>query len=107
MNGLSLFAARSSLPLQFTSFIGRENELEALTLLLADPICRFVTVTGPGGIGKTRIAIELASGLLTPSNAHLPSFPDGVWFVSLEAVDSPEGIVSAIGNAINCPPAKD
>ena len=97
-------AARRSLPLQFTSFIGRQQELDALTSLLADPLCRLITVTGPGGIGKTRLAVEVASRLLTPDGSPLPIFADGVWFVTLVAVDSPEHIVLTIAEALQCPP---
>jgi predicted ATPase/DNA-binding XRE family transcriptional regulator len=102
-----LITARNSLPLQFTSFIGREDELEALTRLLAEPTCRLITVTGPGGIGKTRTAIELASRLLTLNRSNHPSFADGVWFVHLEMVDSPEGIILAIANTLQCPSPGD
>lgn len=76
-------AAQDVLPLQFTSFIGREHELNTLAALLADPACRLVTLTGPGGIGKTRIALELATRLLASAAPHPASFSDGVWFVAL------------------------
>jgi predicted ATPase/DNA-binding CsgD family transcriptional regulator len=62
------------LPIPLTRFVGREAELaEAATLLAAT---RLLTLTGPGGAGKTRLALELASGLAG-------RFPDGVWFVDL------------------------
>jgi len=63
-----------TLPIPLTRFVGREAELaEAATLLAAT---RLLTLTGPGGAGKTRLALELASGLAG-------RFPDGVWFVDL------------------------
>jgi predicted ATPase/transcriptional regulator with XRE-family HTH domain len=84
--------SRINLPFQPTPFIGREVELAALGKLLADPNCRLLTLTGLGGIGKTRLAIEAASG-----NQKL--FPDGVTFVALAALTSPSFIVSAIADA--------
>jgi predicted ATPase len=63
-----------------TSFIGRRRELAALADLLASH--RLVTLTGPGGIGKTRLALELAAGLLG-------RFPDGVWLVELDPLEQP------------------
>jgi predicted ATPase/class 3 adenylate cyclase len=65
------------LPAQLTSFIGRQQELEACLRLLAGT--RLLTLTGPGGIGKTRLSLELAS-------AAASEFPDGLWFVPLEPV---------------------
>lgn len=97
-------ATNSALPLQSTSFIGRENEIHTLTGLLTQADCRLVTLMGPGGIGKSRLAIEVARRLLALDPPALPPFPDGVWFVALQAVDSPERMVSAIADTIGCPP---
>jgi predicted ATPase/DNA-binding SARP family transcriptional activator len=85
-----------NLPLQPTPFIGRENELARLAALLADPTIRLVTILGPGGIGKTLLAIEAAK---TQSEA----FADGVCFVSLASLDDPNLIVSPIAEAISFP----
>jgi predicted ATPase/DNA-binding XRE family transcriptional regulator len=82
-----------NLPRELTPFIGREPELTALTQLLHDPQCSLLTIVGPGGIGKTRLAIE----------AVYPSkdlFPDGTWFVSLAPLNSPVLIVPAIADAV-------
>ena len=72
---LDVFA--HNLPLQLTSFVGREKEIvEVKRLLLGD---RFVTLTGPGGTGKTRLALQVAAELLE-------LFPDGVWLVELASL---------------------
>lgn len=82
------------LPAQTTPFVGREAELAEITRLLADPDCRLLTLAGPGGIGKTRLAIEAAR--LCDS---LP--PDGVFFVSLAPLRSPEFLAQTISYAVN------
>ena len=71
------------LPVDATPFIGRARELEQVAERLADPACRLLTVVGPGGIGKTRLAVEAARG-------QAARFRDGVVFVDLAAVGSPE-----------------
>jgi predicted ATPase len=84
----------SNLPSQSTSFVGRSAELAAIAPLLADPACRLLTLLGPGGIGKTRLALAVAA-------AHTAAFADGVAFVALAAVETPNQIVSAIGVALS------
>jgi predicted ATPase/DNA-binding SARP family transcriptional activator/Tfp pilus assembly protein PilF len=84
---------RHTLPPSSAPFIGREEELAELADLLADPDCRLVTLTGPGGIGKTRLALQVATeqvGLL----AH------GVAFVPLASVDSADLLVPTIADAL-------
>ena len=83
----------TGLPPQRTGFIGRSDEVETAVRLLTEPDTTLVTIIGPGGIGKTRIAIEAA---LRVSHA----FPDGIGFVPLEPVDSPGDIVHAIISAL-------
>ncbi len=83
-------ASAEKLPVQLTSFVGRGNDLEALEDLAGEQ--RLITLTGPGGIGKTRLAIELASAL---RDAH----PDGVWFVDFSKISTDEEVWSAIGSA--------
>jgi predicted ATPase len=83
----------SNLPSQSTSFVGRSAELAAITRLLADPQCRLLTLLGPGGIGKTRLALAVAA-------AHTAAFTDGVAFVLLAAIGMPNQIISAIGEAL-------
>jgi predicted ATPase len=84
--------ARINLPFQPTPLIGREAEISAMKNLLSDPNCRLLTLTGLGGIGKTRLAIEAAS-------ACQELFPEGVVFVALAAMTSPAFLVSAIADA--------
>lgn len=69
-----------NLPAQLTSFVGREREIEQVKRFLATH--RLVTLTGTGGAGKTRLAIEVASRLLS-------DFPDGIWFIELAALSDP------------------
>ena len=84
-------AASMALPYPATSLVGRERELEEVTDLLARPEVRLLTLTGTGGVGKTRLAVEaarasLASGL----------FPDGVAFVGLAPVEDPSLVTPAV-----------
>ncbi len=87
-----------SLPVTFTRFFGRAEEREQMTTLLADPQARLVTLTGPGGNGKTRLAIEAARGL-----GGL--FPGGIWFVPLADVVDPRHLGRAILNSLRLPNA--
>jgi class 3 adenylate cyclase/DNA-binding XRE family transcriptional regulator len=71
----SIAAQTTILPHPATPFIGRAAELAELAALLDDPTCRLLTLTGPGGIGKTRLALALAA-------ERLGHYPHGVWFVN-------------------------
>ncbi|HOU11699.1 MAG TPA: tetratricopeptide repeat protein [Anaerolineae bacterium] len=77
------------LPVAPTSFVGRGVELDDIAGLLSAPDCRLVTLLGPGGIGKSRLALHIAE-------AHLGLFAHGVWFVPLATVASLDGLISAI-----------
>ncbi len=81
------------LPQQFTSFVGREQELADISQRLADPACRLLTLVGPGGIGKTRLAIQATT--LT-----LPHFPHGTYFINLQPVSSEEHLLTAVADAL-------
>jgi transcriptional regulator with XRE-family HTH domain len=81
------------LPRPPTPLIGREPELTELARLLRDPQCRLLTLVGAGGIGKTRLAIEVAC-------RHQDSFPDGAFFVSLASLNSAAFLVPAIADAL-------
>jgi non-specific serine/threonine protein kinase len=83
----------TNLPIQLTTFIGRQHEISELTGLLAKGT-RLVTLTGPGGIGKTRLALQTAIGL-----SHL--YHDGTWFVDLAPLATPELIPQTIASALN------
>jgi predicted ATPase/class 3 adenylate cyclase len=80
-----------NLPERLTSFVGRDRELADLVALVRD--ARLVTLTGPGGIGKTSLAIEAARVLA-------PQFRDGAWFVNLATVDDTEQVRAAIAHGI-------
>jgi predicted ATPase/DNA-binding SARP family transcriptional activator len=86
-----------NLPPQLTSFVGRDVELDAITHLLAgDPPHRLLTLVGPGGVGKTRLALAVAERQVRGASA----FPDGVFFVALAPVDTAAGIVPAAATAL-------
>src|ERR1700736_2635943 len=79
----------ANIPVQRTGFVGREKEVAAAKGLLLRQDVRLMTVTGPGGIGKTRLAVEVASGLVE-------QFPGGAHFVPLSSLSDPGLIASAI-----------
>ncbi|HEX8691363.1 MAG TPA: tetratricopeptide repeat protein [Longimicrobium sp.] len=85
--------AAALLPHHATEFVGRAAELEEAGRLLAAPGCRLLTVTGPGGIGKTRLALEAARGAAG-------RFRDGVRFAALAGVASPERLAPALAEAL-------
>jgi predicted ATPase/class 3 adenylate cyclase len=88
----SLDLTPNNLPLQVTSFVGREREQEEIRSLLASN--RLVTLTGVGGIGKTRLALQSAASLLE-------RFPDGVWFVRLAAITDPHFVSQAVATVLH------
>src|SRR6201999_1713929 len=82
------------LPAQLTSFVGREGELDEVRNLLADN--RLVTLTGAGGVGKTRLAVQIA-GQLTHD------FADGAWYVDLAPITDPDVVPIAVARALELP----
>jgi predicted ATPase/class 3 adenylate cyclase len=87
----SLDARPNNLPTQLTSFVGRHDELEEGLRLLRST--RLLTLTGPGGIGKTRLSLQIAA-------AAADDFPEGVWFVPLEPVRERELVAPTIARVI-------
>jgi predicted ATPase/DNA-binding CsgD family transcriptional regulator len=84
--------AEPRLPLALTSFVGRERELSAVCDAVQRADVRLVTLTGPGGVGKTRIAQAVAAEVAA-------AFPDGAWFVGLAEVRDPALVAPAIAQA--------
>src|SRR5258706_2820351 len=82
-----------NLPRQATPFIGRSTEVAELAQLLVDPACQLLTLVGPGGSGKTRLAIEIAG-------RKLEYFPSGIYFVPLAPLSSPDHIVPSVAHAV-------
>ena len=89
----SIPSPKTNLPVFPTPLIGREREVEQLSQLLRDPLCRLLTLVGPGGIGKTRLAIETASRMEK-------LFPDGIFFVPLDSATSTRLIVPAVADSL-------
>jgi predicted ATPase/class 3 adenylate cyclase len=83
----SLESFPGNLPLQLSSFVGREKELARVAKALE--ASRLVTLTGVGGVGKTRLALQTAAEVL-------PRFPDGAWLCELDAVRDPELVIQAV-----------
>ncbi len=92
LRGLSAIPPHN-LPAQSTPFLGREREMAQIGEWFGDPACRLLSLVGPGGSGKSRLATEAAA-------QQVYSFRDGVFLVPLAALSTPEGIVPAIAQAL-------
>ncbi len=86
--------APNNLPAQPTPFVGRDEELKTIQRLLDDPNTRLITLLGPGGMGKTRLALAVAEH-------HLKKYPDGVFFVPLAPLTDVSQIPAAMANAFD------
>jgi non-specific serine/threonine protein kinase len=82
-----------NLPLEQTEFVGREAEVAAVQALLQRPTERLVTLTGPGGTGKTRLALHTAAQLL-------PAYSNGIWLIDLSAVTDPALVLSTVAGVL-------
>jgi ATP/maltotriose-dependent transcriptional regulator MalT len=88
---------RHNLPAQLTPFVGRQEQVATISDLMAEPASRLLTVMGPGGIGKTRLAIHAASQM---RRTHQGGFRDGIFFVPLAPLRSSESLLAALAQAI-------
>src|SRR5207302_7555156 len=89
-----------NLPGQLTPLIGREQEIQAVYALLRRPEVRLVTLIGPGGVGKTRLGLEVATDLLD-------DFADGVCFVPLAPISDPDLVIPTIAQELGLKEAGD
>lgn len=86
-------ASKYYLPAQLTPLIGREQEIEAACALLRGTEVRLLTLLGPGGVGKTRLGLQIATDMRD-------DFTDGAWFISLAPISEPERVVPTIAQAL-------
>jgi hypothetical protein len=91
----TLDAFPENLPLQVSSLIGRAVEQAELAKALGS--ARLVTVIGVGGVGKTRLAVQVAADVIT-------RFPDGAWFCELAAADEPQAMLQVVATALGVQP---
>src|SRR5829696_7338996 len=94
MSSISASARSTNLPAPLTSLVGRERELATLCGLLHRADVRLLTLTGPGGVGKTRLALRVAEEAAR-------DFPDGIWFVPTASIRDPALVPSAIAQALD------
>ena len=87
-------SGKQHLPLQFTNFVGRSGEIESVRRIIADN--RLVTLTGAGGVGKTRLAVQVADQMDG-------EFADGVWYVDLAPVTDPDIVPVTVARALGLP----
>src|SRR5215471_16117420 len=96
----TLDSSPNNLPLQPTPFLGREKVVDAIGQLLLRDSSRLVTLTGPGGVGKTRLGLQVAA-------EQASHFPDGTWFVSLAPLSDPELVLPTISQTLGLPEARN
>src|SRR5262245_14039009 len=88
---MSTATVLNNLPLQLTSFVGREREIDEVERLLGR--VRLLTLPGAGGCGKTRLALRVAEGVLG-------DYPDGVWLIELAPLADPALVPQAVATAL-------
>ena len=92
--------AKHNLPAQLTPLIGREQEVSTACALIRRPEVRLITLTGTGGMGKTRLGLQIAS-------AVLPYFSDGIFFITLASINNPELVIPTIAQTLGLREAGD
>jgi predicted ATPase/class 3 adenylate cyclase len=90
---VTISAHPNNLPLHHTPFFGRQQEIAEITARITDGNVRLLSIVGPGGMGKTRLALEVAVGLLE-------QFPYGVYFVQLAPLQNADAVIPAIAGAL-------
>lgn len=90
-----------NLPAQLTPFVGRQEELAEIEDLLANPATRLITIVGPGGMGKTRLAIQAAAGQL---HRNPEAVGDGVIFVSLAEIEDAQSVAESLNQILGLAP---
>ena len=95
--GRVLELPRNNLPLTVSPFVGRAREVETIVRQVTDPDCRLLTLLGPGGVGKSRLAVQVASRLVAAGGP----FPDGVVFVPPASASSVPGLAAALARALD------
>lgn len=93
-------STRHHFPVQFTPFIGRQQELAQIEELFLDPGCRLLTLIGPGGIGKSRLSLRVGEQLATKTG-----FADDIYFLPLAAAQTAEALLTSLLNALNVTPS--
>ena len=94
------FAFNINLPVPLTPIIGREDDVGRTCLFFRHSHGRLLTLTGPGGVGKTRLALHIATNFL-----H--DFPDGVYFVPLAPIRDPQFVIPTIAKALDVQESAD
>jgi predicted ATPase/class 3 adenylate cyclase len=87
---------RTNLPVPATPFLGREDELAEIAALFERPDVRLLTLTGPGGTGKTRLSMQAAAGVAD-------RFPDGVWWAPLAPIRDPRLVIAMAASVVGAP----
>lgn len=90
----TLMRPRHNLPANLNPFVGREREMQAINERLDEPNCRLVTMIGPGGVGKSRLALEVA-------RTRLDRYPHGVYFVPLSEISSASHLITFIADNLH------